>query len=325
MIAISLLIVISVFWAMNMGASGLAVSFAPSVGSGNVTRNKAVIMFTILVLLGALILGGRVARTLSGKIIDPELLTQPVVLIILFSACVSLFLANIIRVPQSTSIIIVGSFVGAGLYFGSLNVLTIRYLLAVWIGVSLLSYAVTYFLVGRVYPTRQSNFRLHEKLSSHQGRLRKWTLFTDYYSAFGIGTNNVANVVGPLIAANAVSPEAGFIVFSILFGLGGFALGRGVLKTVSEEIVPLGTVSASIVSLVVSSFIVGCSVFGLPAPYVQFSSMSIMAVYAVKEERGHSQVFRHPIARKILKVWLITPALSVAITYIMLTFLRIGK
>lgn len=325
MIAILLLIIISIFWAMNMGASGLAVSFAPSVGSNIIKKNRAVVFFTIFVLIGALLVGGRVAKTLSSKIIAPELITQPVVLVILFSACVALFLANVLKIPQSTSIIIVSSFVGAGLYFNSLNFSLIRYLIFVWVGVSLLSYFLTYFIARKIYPPRQKNLRFYEKFFCHQDKLKKWTLFTDYYSAFGIGTNNVANVVGPLIAANIIKPSIGFLIFSLLFGLGGLILGKGVLNTVSKEIVPLGTISASIVSLVVSTFIITCSLLGLPAPYVQFSSLSILAIHTVKEEKNHSETLIHPITKKILKVWALTPILSIIICYSMLFLLRIKK
>ncbi len=325
MIEILLLIIVSIFWAMNMGASGLAVSFAPSVGSNIIKKNKAVVLFTIFVLIGALFVGGRVAKTLSSKIIAPEFITQPVVLVILFSSCIALFLANVLKIPQSTSIIIVTSFVGAGIYFRSLNFSLIGYLIIVWVGVSLLSYIFTYFIARKIYPPRQKNLRFYEKFFCHEAKLKKWTLFTDFYSAFGIGTNNVANVVGPLMAANIVSPGTGFLIFSLLFGLGGLILGKGVLNTVSKEIVPLGTISASVVSLVVSTFIIGCSLLGLPAPYVQFSSLSILAIHTVKEEKNHSATFVHPITRKILKVWVLTPALSIIICYSILAILWVKK
>jgi len=310
---------------MNMGASGLAVSFAPSVGSNIIKKNRAVVFFTIFVIIGALLVGGRVAKTLSSKIIAPELITQPVVLVILFSACIALFLANILKIPQSTSIIIVSSFVGAGLYFKSLNFSLIRYLIFVWVGISALSYFLTYFIARKIYPPRQKNLRFYEKFFCHEAKLKKWTLFTDFYSAFGIGTNNVANVVGPLMAANIVSPSVGFLVFSLLFGFGGLILGKGVLNTVSKEIVPLGTISASIVSLVVSTFIIACSLLGLPAPYVQFSSLSILAIHTAKEEKNHSETLFHPITKKILKVWVLTPILSIIICYSILLLLGVKR
>lgn len=320
-----LLFIISVFWAMNMGASGLAVSFAPSVGSNIVKKDKAVLLFTIFVLMGSQLLGNRVATTLSSRIIDPAFISKEVVLIILFSACVALFLANIFKIPQSTSIITVSAFVGAGLYFKSLNFSLICYLIFVWVAVSVFAYFITYFIARRIYPPCEKNLRFYEKIFCHQQKLKKWTLYTDFYSAFGIGSNNVANVVGPLLATNIISPHTGFLFFSLLFGLGGFVLGRGVLNTVSKEIVPLGVISASIVSLVVSSFIIVCSILGLPAPYVQFSSLSILAIHTLKEEKNHVQTLAHPITKKILKIWLLTPVLGILICYTLLSLFNIKK
>lgn len=53
------------------------------------------------------------------------------------------------RIPQSTSIITVGSFVGAGLYFKSLNFSLIGRLIIVWVGVSILSYFLLILLRAR--------------------------------------------------------------------------------------------------------------------------------------------------------------------------------
>lgn len=313
-----LLIIISIFWAMNMGASGLAVSFAPAVGSRIIKKNKAVIIFTVFVLLGAVLVGPRVAKTLSTKVIDSRFINEKVVLIILTSACISIFLANLLKIPQSTSIVTVSSFVGAGLYFKSLNIGLIIYMISIWVGVSVLSYFVTFFFANKIYPPRKGNLRLYERFFYHKKKLKRWTFFTDCYSAFGIGTNNVANVVGPLIAAGAFNPYIGFVVFSLLFGIGGHILGKGVLNTMSKEIVPLGIISASIVSLIVTTFIVVSSLLGLPAPYVQFSSFSILAIHTVKEEKEHIHTLSHPITKKILKVWVFTPILSMGICYFLL-------
>lgn len=318
-----LLFAISIFFAMNMGASGLGVSFAPSVGSDLIKKNKAVIIFTIFVFLGSLFLGGRVAKTLGGKIIPAEFIDLNVALIVLSSACISLFLANILKIPQSTSIATVSSLIGVGIYFRSLNGFMIVYLLAVWAVVPIAAYFTTYFITKRIYPPTQKNLRFYEKFFLHRNKLVKWILFTNFYSAFGIGTNNVANVVGPLLATDIITPFIGFLVFSLFFGLGGFVLGKGVLNTVSKEIVPVGVLSASIVSLIVSTFIVLCSLLGLPAPYVQFSSLAFLAVYTVKEESNHSKVLVHPVTKRIAKVWIFTPLLSALISFLLLTILGI--
>ncbi|MCB1325453.1 MAG: inorganic phosphate transporter [Spirochaetales bacterium] len=310
-----ILIGVSVFWALNMGASGLGVAFSPSYGSGILGRGSAVALFTVFVLAGALLFGSRVAATLRSRIVPEELVSPEVAVILLVAAGASLFLANLIRIPQSTSIIIVGSFSGVGLYYGHLDYHLVGYMFLVWIAISFLAYFLTYFLARFLYPPRSSNFRFHEKLQRHKTGLRWLTVVTDCYGALGIGSNNVANVVGPLAAAGLFAPVTGFLIFAPLFGLGGLLLGKGVMETAGKEIVPLGLISSSIVSIVCSSLIITASVIGLPAPYVQVASMALLAMLTVKQELPHSMTLHQPIARKILKVWTLTPALALVVSY----------
>ncbi len=119
-VAMLILGIISIFLAFNMDASVIAPSFAAVFGAKLITRKKAVVLFTFFVILGAVILGRNVAVTLGGKLLAKEFISMPVALIILSSASLSLFLANIFKIPQSTSQVTVGAITGAGLYFKAL-------------------------------------------------------------------------------------------------------------------------------------------------------------------------------------------------------------
>lgn len=312
------LLLVSVFWAMNMGASGLSVSFSPSFGSGLLSRPVCIVLFAIFVLLGAVAFGDRVATTLKGRVIPQELITTTTATLFLGCAALSLLVANRIGIPQSTSIIIVFSLVGAGLFFGRLSWAVLGGLFASWVLLSSFSYALTYWLTARLYPPRAANFSLHESAHRHRSKLRAFTVATDCYSAFGIGSNNVANVVGPLAAAGVVAPLPGLILFAPLFGFGAWLLGGRVLQTVSHEVVPLGILSSSILSLVCASFLIAASVLGAPAPYVQISSMALLAVQSTKEELSHRSLLQRPLSRRILAVWTLTPILAASLTFLAL-------
>ena len=66
-------------------------------------------------------MGKNVAVTLGKNLLPAGLISFDAALIILASAAISLFLANILKIPQSTSQVTVGAAVGAGLYFKQLN------------------------------------------------------------------------------------------------------------------------------------------------------------------------------------------------------------
>jgi len=312
------LILVSCFLAFNMGSSGFSVSFTPSVGSEIVKKEKAVILFTIFVLLGSLFAGVNVVKTISSKIVPSKILTEDIVLIIFLSSSISLLIANILKIPQSTSLITIGSFTGIGLYFKNLNLFFLIKILIVWILISFLIYLSTYFIWRKIYPPSFKNIKIYEKIFLNKERVKKFTFLTDLYKSFGIGSNNVANVVGPLYAAKIISPYEGFLIYSLLFGIGAYVLGRKVITTVSKDIIYLGFASSSVVSLVVSTIIILCSISGLPAPYVQFSTVSILAIHTLKEEKKHIETFNHPLSKKIIKIWILTPILSWFISWLLL-------
>lgn len=323
---LTLTVLISIFWAMNMGASGFAVTFSPSYGARLIKRRTAFILFTVAVCLGALLLGGRVVKTLSKGIVplesiqaDHPLTAGVIVLVILSGGTLSLFIANFVRIPQSTSIMIVGSIVGAGLFVQDVNWAMITRLVAFWMVFSLLSYFTTWVAGRLIYPPRASNFWMYEKIFRHEKKLIIMTIATDVYAAFGIGTNNVANVVGPLVGAGVFErPWVGLVLFAPLFGLGAVIFGRGVMETTSREIIPLGTVSASLMSAVTATFLIVASYLKLPAPYVQLSAMAILAIHTVKEEITPATTLRHPLTLKFLKVWTLTPLLALGVTFALL-------
>src|SRR3989338_2282731 len=108
-----------------MGASGIAPSFAAIYGSKWIKKKHALELFGFFVIIGAVLLGRNVAFTLGGSLLEKKFLSFYAVLIILTSATISLFLANILKIPQSTSQVTVGAIVGAGLYFKQLYVRTL--------------------------------------------------------------------------------------------------------------------------------------------------------------------------------------------------------
>ncbi|MDP2912347.1 MAG: inorganic phosphate transporter, partial [Candidatus Omnitrophota bacterium] len=110
-----ILILTVIFFSLNMGASGIAPSFASTYGSGLIKKRNALLLFGVFVILGAIILGRNVAVTLGKGLLPKEVISFDVVLVILVAATLSLFLANILKIPQSTSQVTVGAIVGAGL------------------------------------------------------------------------------------------------------------------------------------------------------------------------------------------------------------------
>lgn len=305
-----------------MGASGIAPSFAAVYGGKLLPRSKMVILFGLFVAIGAFAFGGRVAKTLSSGIIEKGLFNQNVALIILVSAALSLFVANLIRVPQSTSWVTVFATFGAALYFGNLNLTTVIKMVLMWTVLPASAFVITYVLFNRIYPPRFENLRFYEKVHCYKKQIQLLAIAASSYVAFSIGSNNVANAVGPLLGADLISPFLAFLLISPLFGLGGLLIGNRTMKTMGEEIVPLGIIASTLVSLVTASLLLFASVFGFPQSLVQLNAAAIFGIGAIKHKHFFAAKEKN-IRMKIFATWMIAPFISLILSFLLLKIVNI--
>ena len=318
-----LLVFVVIFFAMNMGASGIAPSFAAAWGGKFIKKRKALVLFTVFVVFGAVVFGRNVAITLGKSLIPQEFISFGTALIILSSATLSLFLANILKIPQSTSQVTVGAVVGAGLYFRHLYVKTLLVkILPMWILLPALSYLLTFLLYRKVYPPEHDNLHIYQKMFANEKKLRLSSLIVSCYVAFAIGTNNVANAVGPLSGAGIISIAWGLISIGPLFGIGAWLMGKGTLETAGLEIVPLGLFSSTLVSFVTATLLIFASILGIPQSLVQLNMASIFAISSIKN--GHRYTLDQHIIKKTFVIWAITPLLSTGLSYLLLSLFLKG-
>ncbi|MDP3789391.1 MAG: inorganic phosphate transporter [Candidatus Omnitrophota bacterium] len=319
---IIVLLITSVFLAMNMGVSGFSVSFAPSYGSNILNKNKAALLYGFCVILGACLIGPRVAETLVNKISYTQLgvLSAGIILI---SCAITMFLSNILKVPQSTSFVTVASFLGAGIYYGKVNWGTIGRILAFAAVFSLVAFVLTIVIKRMIYPPHESNLKFYETFFAHRSKFKKFVIFHDMYAGFSVGTNNVANVVAPLLISLGGGNLFWFLIVSPLFGIGSYLWGERVIRSVSKDIIPVGEVSASIVSFITATFVLLASFLGLPTPYVQFTTFSLLGISCVKD--GFSHTWGKSIVKRIFWVWILVPLFTIFLSFILHTIFRVGK
>ncbi len=321
MIKIILLIGIVIFFAINMGASGIAPTFSAVYGGGLIKKKIAALLFTIFVILGAATLGSGVVKTLSNGILPKELISVDIAIIILASATLSLSLANLLGIPESTSMVTVGAVVGASLYLQHLQARIFLWLIPLWIGFPVVSFIITFLLYRIIYPPRHGNLWLYEKIFSNERKLKILAIAVSCYGAFAVGTNNVANAVGPLVGAKIMDANSGLILIAPLFGMGALFFGKRNIETFGKEVVPLGLITSNLVCLVTGSLLILASSLGAPFPYVQLNALSIFAVSCIKN--GHRVTLSHHITKKTFMVWTLTPLLAIAVSYILSSmFLR---
>src|SRR5690606_5478145 len=112
----------------------------------------------------------------------------------------TLFIANLLGIPLSTSEVTVGAIVGVGMAYKALFINHILLIIACWVVFPLFAFLIALVLgkgIGRLehrYPMLRSD-----------GSWKKWlamlVIATGFVEAFSAGMNNVANAIGPLVGA----------------------------------------------------------------------------------------------------------------------------
>lgn len=307
-----IIFLLAAFFALNMGAPNFAGSFSTACGSGAIARKAAGGLFLGLALIGGVTFGKAVADTLSKGIIPADLMTTKAALIILAAATLSLFTANLMHIPQSTSLSAIAAIAGVGLYHGAVNLSKINYLAVCWILSTLVSFILIYLATRYIYPPRRRNFWLYERLVNNQQRLKLFVISTSCYQAFAQGTNNVANAVAPLAAAGILDVSPGLWFMGVLFGLGAFTF-HGPITTAGEKIVPLGLLTATVINLVSGTITIIASKLGIPLPTVIVYTVAIFAVSSIKD--GLHLTMEKPVTQRTFFNWCINPFITLAVSY----------
>lgn len=309
----------SIFFALNMGGSTMAPAFGVALGARILGRRFAVGLFCVFLIAGSLVLGKLTATTLSRDIVPPGTLDLRTTTIMVGAAAAALFLANFLRIPQSTVWVTVFALSAVGVVRGNLIESTlVRRFIPVWVLLPLTSFLLTTAVTRIFYPLRGWNTRLHEHLQKHTWKMRALVVASSCYVAFAAGGNNVANVVGPLAAAGVMDTTNAFLLMAPIYAMGGIIF-RSPTATVGRDIVPIGLFSATICNLVTGSVIIIASLLKVSQSLVQVNMAAVLAVSVVKD--GSHVVLRNSTLRRVLGLWLVTPLIAFGLTWLLVTVL----
>jgi sulfate permease len=307
---VTIAFIVSFFFAMNIGGSGAAATMGVAYGSGAIKqKHVALLLCCIAIFLGSLA-GGEVVKTISSGIIPSAILTVQIVIIILTAAAISLFAANMMGIPLSTSEITVGAVVGVGIAYQALYVQKLLFIVSIWIIVPIIAFTFTYF-IGKWF------LRIKEKYPYlEQGTWKKTFMIalviTGFFEAFSAGMNNVANSIGPLVGAGLISVTKGTIIGGLFVACGALLLGQRVLETNGKKITRFSPFEGCAISGTGALLVIVASIFGLPVPLTQITTSAIIGIGTAK---NGFYLWQKRIVIQLLKVWLVSPVFSLVISY----------
>ncbi|EMT45113.1 inorganic phosphate transporter [Anoxybacillus flavithermus] len=300
--------IIAFFFAMNIGGSGAAATMGAAYGSGALSNKRiALVICAIAIFLGSLS-GEEVVKTIGSGIVPSSILQTELVVIVLAAATISLFAANVLGIPLSTSEVTVGSVVGAGIAYQSLYVGKLLWIVSFWLITPLAAFSLA-FLIGKWL--KRKTFQQN-----------KWIGFllvvAGFFEAFSAGMNNVANAVGPLVGAGLLSVQHGIIFGGLFVALGALFFGSRVLETNGKKITAFSQLEGCIISGIGATLVIISSLFGLPVPLTQITTSAIIGIGTTKS--GFS-IWQKQIVIQVLKVWVVSPIFALAVSYSLIKLL----
>lgn len=315
-----------------MGGSGTGPAFSAAYGSNSIKKSLIPGLFGLMVFIGAIVGGEKTAKTMGKGLLDPELLSFSVVSAILLAVAISLLIANLFGIPQSTSQSTVMAITAPAVYFNSLNTDKLLYeILPTWFIMPIAAFVLA-FLIGKyIYkPIRKRGYTISKKINESY-LLKGLILIMSLYVAFSIGTNNVANAAGPLssMAYNELMVTQDHylhvmilatLIIAPSFAIGSSIFGDKILQKTGKEIVLFGRIEAVIISFISASLLLSASLIkGIPTSLVQLNVAAIIGIGVAK--LGFRNIFKKTEVDRFFIMWIIAPivsfSLSLLFTYLL--------
>lgn len=328
MISIYLIpLVVAIFLAINMGASGTAPSFSAVYGADLLKKEMIPGLFGFFVFAGVIVAGEKVVLTIGKGILPNELMSLTLTVIVILAIALSLLFANLLGVPQSTSQSTVFALVGPAIYFSKLQTDKLLFeIIPTWFITPVIAFLLA-LLAGRfLYKPLKTRFNgTIEKISGSK-TVRYFVIAAACYVAFAIGSNNVANAAGPILAMavnelnmTMADPNVVLVIIIIsfmvapFFGIGSSMMGNRVIKTTGKEIVTFGPLGATLISLITATLLLLASTTkGIPTSLVQMNTGAILGLGVSKI--GWKSIKNDTPLSKILTIWIIAPLIAMAIS-----------
>ena len=299
----------SVYVGWNIGANDTANCIGPTVGCGLLTFRKAVVLVAIFVILGGVLQGHHVLKTIGKGIVKTEL-NHTAIMVTLICSGFFVTLATFFRIPTSTSQAIVGGIIGIGLAVGArIDYSQIITIAESWVICPFLAMALS-FILSHVLSFVLRRIRISAILV--QNALVWLAIISSCYVAYSLGANHAGIAVGLISNIGGVHPFILLFIGSAAIAAGAITYGKKVTDTVGKGITPLDIQGAFVAQTSSALGIHFFSILGIP---ISTSSAIVGAVIGVGLTKGSKAISKKTI-RTIFCGWVLTPFLAAGSSFL---------
>jgi PiT family inorganic phosphate transporter len=324
-----LLVVAAVGFAFSIGAHYTGACMGMPHALGAISARGALLLMAPLALVGATFASHGVEHTVAHQLLTGRSLSVAgfVVVVGIAFALTSAF--NALKIPTSTIQILVFTVVGTGLAAGvSVHWSTIGTLAVIWVAAppvaAVLGYLFTKLLdrlpsMSREEPREPQRHggqvarpgALGRLLDESGGWLGVSLVAVGGLASFTMGSNDVANATGSLVATRTYSPLVAGLVGGVAIAVGVLTWGRPLLQRVAFDIVTVDRSMATAAQLVQAAVVLSAVGFGF------FTSMNQALVGAMGGSglaRGRSTVHAATLLG-IVRAWVVGAGAGIALGY----------
>ena len=288
-------------------------SIATVVSTRVMRPHHAVLMAGALNLVGALVVGTAVAKTISEKIVDPNIVGLDTVAAAVLGATIWALAAQYFGLPSSESHALVAGLLGAGFATGGLKVLDSEGTNASLIG--LVTSPLGGFLLG--FTLMVVIYRLFARVRRSTVRkvFGKGQVLSAAFMAFSHGTNDAQKTMGIIALAIALDDAgtvgkvgeltiAPWIIVSaaLVMGLGTMIGGWRVVRTLGMRMTHLEPVQGFAAETGAATVITVAARLGIPVSTTHAIGSAIMGVGATKR----FSAVRWGVAGQVVAAWILT-------------------
>ncbi len=315
--------IVALFMGLNIGGNNAAASMGAAYGAKVRTKYQAVLLIGLFSVFGAVIDGGAVIKSLGTGILPEGTILLEGAIMAVAASGITVFLANLLRVPISTSQAAVGSVVGIGFFYGAskINVPFVGYIISWWIITPIFAWLIAY-IMGKYLYTHILIWLAdhHDSDASIRKSLNILLTISGCYVAYSAGANNAANAVGPFVGSGIIESTPGAVFGGLAISLGALLMGGRVLDTVGKEITELCVIRATFVEFT-SAFIVHiASIKGIPVSLGEIVAAGIIGIGCAN---SGMHIVKGEVVRKILIAWVFSPLFAGAVAFGLMKFISV--
>ncbi len=311
------LLALSILIAFGIGAND--ETMAPLVASGAIKLKYVLVIGAIVNIIGSVLLGGFVSETLGSELLQPVARTENYILAIIISTSIFLILSSFKGLPVSTTVSVVGSVIGVGLYFLAMNgtdpVLWGGFfeVFIGWIFSPILGLIVSigvYWFIRRYILTRPKGLRGIERMEQFFVFGLVGLVIATGFSRAG---NDVGNAVGVLTGFQGSITLPDVIVLLLIGGIGIgaglFVLGRRVLRNIGKNIIEMRPSDAFAIQTSVLIILLAATLLGFPISGTVILVFAIIGNSIIKHMR-----FNRRTIKNIILSWSLTIPITLAVS-----------